>query len=179
MPTSKATQTPSLKIAREGRLEGHLIAKRFGHITHHGRSLLSSTKGTLSNMLATKNGWTKSQRSSHAAHRPSAFGMHSTRTEKHPHFNFQEQILSYERDSIICPWEDRNRTFEEFVSKNPHYNLRARCIVDPQASPLMKVPTEIESHEQEEKGETTQEANFAVDLKDSKVYTRWDVLHTW
>ena len=93
-----------------------------------GGSLFSSTKGTLSNMLATKNGWTKSQLSSHAAHRPSAFGMHSTRTEKHPHFNFQEQILGYERDFIICPWEDRNRTFEEFVSKKSA--LQFACEMD-------------------------------------------------
>ena len=38
-----------------------------------------------------------------------------------------------------------------------------------QASPLMKVSTEIKSHEQKGKDETIQEANFAVDLTDSKL----------
>ena len=129
VPSSNATKTPPLKIAREGRLERHLIAKRLGHITHHGRFLLSSTKGTLSNICwRKKSGWTKSQRSSHAAHRPSAFGMHSTRTEKHLHFNFQEQILGYERNFIICPLEDRNRTFVELVSKKSA--LQFACEVD-------------------------------------------------
>ena len=37
-------------------------------------------------------------------------------------------------------------------------------VVNPQASPLMEVTTDIQSHE----GETVQEADFATDLTDSK-----------
>ena len=45
----------------------------------------------------------------------------------------------------------------------------ARMIVIPQASPLMKVTTEIKRHEQKEKSETVREADFAVDLTAQKL----------
>ena len=50
-----------------------------------------------------------------------------------------------------------------------------RMNVNPQESRLMKVTTEMESHEQKGKGETVQEADFALDLTDSKVHISWDV----
>ena len=70
---------------------------------------------------------------------------------------------------IISQLKERDGTCEKFVSgKNQHYNLGANSIINPQVSPSVKVSTEITSHAQKEKVDSIQDANFAVDLTDSK-----------
>ena len=79
VPIRKVTKITSVKIVRSGRLEEIFIAKKIGKSASL-ESLVSSTNATLPTCMRLRhqNGPTKSQLSSHAAHRPSVFEMHST-----------------------------------------------------------------------------------------------------
>ena len=64
--------------------------------------------------------------------------------------------------------ETETKSLRRPSRKHQHHNLCARGIVDLQASPLVKVTKENKSHKQMRKDDIVHDADFAVDLADSK-----------